>query len=193
MKRQGLTLLEILMVVGLFGLLMTLASQLMGSGIHHSLRETLRVERQAQLQTLVGFLRKDLMESDLPGIWMNEQVVAVVPLQSLTSQGKAIWSQSLHLYVWKESQLSRYTVTEGLAAFQLGKTSAPVWSESSVVSLAGTLSRSPHRWPGLREWSLRAEPSQNPMPTYSLHAVFQDPEVPGQRREVATELNLVIP
>lgn len=193
MKRRALTLVEILVVVGLFGLLMTIASQLMGSGIRHSLRETLRVERQYQLQTLVSFLRRDLLESDLAGVWMSDQVVAVVPLQTLSSQGKGIWAQQLHLYVWEDSMLSRYTATQGLGAFQLGTTAAPVWNESAVTSLKATLARSPHRWPGLREWSLRAEHSKNSMPAYSLHAVFQEPEVPGQRREVPTELDLVIP
>ena len=193
MRRQGLTLLEVLVAVGLFSLLMTFASQLMGSGIRHSLREMLRTERQYQLQTLVAFLRGDLVESDLPGIWMNDQAVAVVPVQTLSSQGKGIWAQHINLYVWKDSVLSRYTATQGLGAFQLGTTASPVWNEAAVTSLLGTLPRSAHRWPGLREWSLRAELSKNSMPAYSLHAVFQDPEVPGQRREAPTELNVVIP
>lgn len=104
--QRGLSLIELLVVVGLLGLLISLALSFMLSMFRDSGRAIVRHGLQTRGLLLCEELLKALRSTGEPGLTLHDDEewtgFSVIGLSTVTTTGQQVWNDELTLYGWNK-------------------------------------------------------------------------------------------
>lgn len=184
---RGVTLVELIVYLALFGLLSTLVYDLVLGGLRLGRTDSLEVRQQ--LLRFTGRMAEDVRHSDAAGIYLETQRLVVVPIDNVSNDGRSSWSAQLYSYTLNATSLER-RVYETLPdePYHLGSTRTPVLNLNTVGQLASHPYKVTEALAEVKEWQVEMRQTSGARPCPHTRLVVNLPGRAGARVELARTL-----
>ena len=141
-SKRGLTLIELLVAMAVFGVLASLAVSTVIGWLRMSAAEQLNSEYRRRASNARVQLQRALLSTRVTGLSLLESpdlvAVAVMPIQGLTSDGNLVWEQHLDVFYWDRAAQKLFRKTWSDASLSADRpTSLPPEALRQVVQASG--------------------------------------------------------
>lgn len=109
MKRNAFSLPELLVALGLAGLVLSILTALVIWGMRVFAQQSVENQRFQLGSLIMKRLRTDLRASCAEGVSVGQASIAIHRLKDLTSSGQQVWDDSLVVYTFASARVTRST------------------------------------------------------------------------------------
>ena len=142
-KMQGISLVEILVVIGLLSVITLLMASLFSGSLRISSREAVTLEIEQSCHFLLQRIESDLQSSGTAGIsYLNSEQwngVAINPIEDVTSEGSLTWRNGQIFYLWDSAKLALFK-RERTGDTTTLLTNPQVYSTTELLNIATSVS-----------------------------------------------------
>ncbi len=110
MKRNAFSLPELLVALGLAGLVLSILTALVIWGMRVYAVQSVENQRFQLGSLVMKRLRTDLRRSCAEGVSVGQASIAIHRLKDLTSSGQQVWDDSLVVYTFANARVTRSTI-----------------------------------------------------------------------------------